>query len=156
MSINYYSRHSLTEGQKVLLLKTLTALKHHGHNPENQGLTCIGGIYASEDQLAGQEGDFIPQYELDINWVSSHINFISIPDVAWDTGNYILAGVFPVDMIFEALEYAQKNDINLSVITFKFDRDRQANDGQGQVLNLTKSITYQMIEGKLNSLEVLA
>jgi len=139
--LKYYSRHELTAEQLKLLEACLYSI-----NGIDQFASDLGGRFAAEDGLSGQNGDYIPAWEFN----SSHVEQISAP-ICWggeivpeEGREHTVVGVFPTEILFEALQHAQIEKVNLKVITFKFDRDRGGKDGPATVLALKSAIIYSV------------
>lgn len=147
-SLKYFSRHELTEEQRGLINKVLFEDNITAYSRD------IGGFVASEDSAHGAHGDYVPNWEVSIDWITSPIGR-GLDLVDENEEEQVIAGVFPADMLIDALISAQSIGLSLKVITFKFNRDRGGRDGQATVLDLASAIIYSVDStGKLTKWEV--
>ncbi len=147
-SLKYFSRHELTAEQRGLVNKVLFEDNITAYSRD------VGGFVASEDCAHGAHNDYVPNWDVSVDWITSPIGRGS-DLVNEDEDEQVIAGVFPADMLIDALISAQSIGISLKVITFKFNRDRGGRDGQATVLDLASAIVYSVDSmGKLAKWEV--
>jgi hypothetical protein len=137
--IKYFSRHELAREQMSALVE---ALKE----------TPNGFDYVGVQNASMEDEDRIT-CSLEVEWIDSPFDPNSGVELAPE--DKIIAGVFPTPALFSMLAQAQALEQELSVVTFRFERDRTGKDGNATVLGLASTVIYSVdTQGKLSLREV--
>lgn len=141
--LKFFSRHEPTNEVKNLIEKTIVT-------------EMLQPFYSSsiEEQHGHEyvhvEAEF--QLEQDSNPFSDGLEILErvVGDYPEKGDTITLAGVFPAEILGEMVSQALKLGVNLAVITFKYERDRETNT----VSQLKKAVVWQVCHGFFEILEV--